>query len=51
LTNLPSSLQSDDNITATVQEALLLFRELNPDGQTAALAMLKGLTLQDIYKS
>ena len=51
LTNLPSSLQSDDNITATVQEALLLFRELNPDGQAAALAMLRGLTLQDMYKS
>ena len=51
LTNLPSSLQSDEDISAAVQEALLLFGELNPDGQAAALAMLRGLTLQDIYKS
>ena len=51
LTNLPSSLQSDEDISAAVQEALLLFGELNHDGQTAALAMLKGLTLQDMYKS
>lgn len=51
LTNLPTPLQSDEDISAALQAALLLFRELNSDGQTAALAMLKGLALQDVYKA
>ncbi|MBQ7158608.1 MAG: helix-turn-helix transcriptional regulator [Treponema sp.] len=51
LTDLPAPLQSDGDISASLQAALLLFRELNPDGQTAALAMLKGLSLQDTFKA
>ena len=51
LTNLPTPLQSDADISSVLQEALLLLRELNSDGQTAALAMMKGLSLHDMYKA
>ena len=51
LIDLPAPLQSDEDASAALQAAVLLFRELNSDGQTAALAMLKGLSLQDIYKA
>lgn len=51
LTDLPAPLQSDKDVSAALQTALLLLRELNPDGQAAALAMLKGLSLQDTFKA
>lgn len=50
LTDLPAPLQSEKDISASIQAALLLFRGLNSDGQAAALAMLEGLSLQNRYK-
>lgn len=36
--------------TETERKALEMFRELNPEGQEAALAMISGLVSQGIYK-
>lgn len=51
LTDTPSQIHSDESTSSISQEALTLFKELNTDGQTAAIAMLKGLALQNIYKN
>ncbi len=50
LTDTPRQIHSNEDVSFISQEALTLFKELNADGQTAALAMLRGLTLQNIYK-
>ncbi len=51
LTDLPVSIQhTNDEPPASFRKAMLLFGKLNAEGQTAALAMLEGLTIKDIYK-
>ncbi len=51
LTDLPVSIQhTKDGSSASFRKAMLLFGKLNAEGQTAALAMLEGLTIKDIYK-
>ena len=42
--------EAKSNLTPIEGNLLLIFRELNPEGQDAALAMLSGLAAQPIYK-
>lgn len=42
--------EAKNNLTTIERNILNMFRELNPEGQDAALAMLSGLAAQPIYK-
>lgn len=46
----PRPLKAESKLTANEGQVLLMLRELNAEGQEAAIAMLSGLMAQDIYK-
>lgn len=46
----PHPLNVDSKLTPNEGQVLLMLRELNAEGQEAAIAMLSGLMAQDIYK-
>ena len=48
LTDTPRAVEAP--ITRAEGDALSLFRELNEEGQHAAIAMLSGLAQRDVYK-
>ncbi len=50
LTDVPFALRESKQLPAGVKEILLLLQELNEEGQVAALAMVRGLAAQNIYK-
>lgn len=50
LTDNPLPLKYGMRLSENAKEALLLLIELNEDGQNAALAMIRGLASQGIYK-
>ena len=46
----PHPIKVESKLTANEGQVLLMLRELNAEGQEAAIAMLSGLMAQDIYK-
>lgn len=46
----PHPIRAENKLTANEGQVLLMLRELNAEGQEAAIAMLSGLMAQDIYK-
>lgn len=46
----PNPLKIDDSLTCEERNMLIMLRELNAEGQEAALAMISGLVAQGIYK-
>ncbi len=50
LTDTPRELKEEKQLPDSVREILLLLQELNEEGKNAALAMVKGLAAQSIYK-
>lgn len=50
LTDDPRPLHVEKGVSEITSEALSILYELNREGQTAALAMIRGLALQGIYK-
>ncbi len=51
LTNIPAPLTESEESSKKLQEAVMLFNQLNDDGQNAALAVLKGLVAEEMYRS
>ncbi|HAE25130.1 MAG TPA: hypothetical protein DCG33_07295 [Prevotellaceae bacterium] len=49
LTDVPSSLNDSLKVLPEEKEAVLLFHDLNKEGQKAAISMLKGLSFQKDY--
>ena len=49
LTDVPSSLNDSLKVLPEEKEAVLLFHDLNKEGQKAAISMLKGLSSQKDY--
>ncbi len=46
----PHPVNIESKLTPNEDRVLLILRELNAEGQEAAIAMLSGLMAQDIYK-
>ena len=46
----PHPVEVNKELSSTEEHAVALIRELNAEGAEAALAMLAGLSAQDIYK-
>ena len=46
----PHPVEVNKELSSTEEHAVALLRELNAEGADAALAMLAGLSAQDIYK-
>ena len=46
----PHPVEVNKELSSTEEHAVALLRELNAEGSEAALAMLAGLSAQDIYK-
>lgn len=49
LTDVPRPIQSETEVSEWAREALAVFYDLNHDGQKAALAMLHGLAIDDMF--
>ena len=47
---LTASTKTIEKTPTKLQEAMIIFKKLNDKGQNAAIAMLKGLAINEIYK-
>ena len=47
---LTASTKTIEQTPSKLQEVTMIFRQLNDKGQNAAIAMLKGLAINEIYK-
>lgn len=47
---LTASTKTIEQTPTKLQEVTMIFRQLNDKGQNAAIAMLKGLAMNEIYK-
>lgn len=47
---LTASTETIEKTPTKLQEVTMIFRQLNDKGQNAAIAMLKGLAINEIYK-
>lgn len=51
VTEIPVPIQGHgQTLSANEKNALIMLHELNPEGQTAAVAMIEGLLRQGVYK-
>ena len=48
---LTASTKTIEQTPTKLQEAMIIFKKLNNKGQNAAIAMLKGLAINEIYKT
>ena len=48
---LTASTKTIEQTPTKLQEVTMIFRQLNDKGQNAAIAMLKGLAINEIYKT
>lgn len=47
----PHPIETDDSLSFQEMQLINMFRDLNNDGQQAAMSMLAGLLANDIYKT
>ena len=47
---LTASAKTIEQTPTKLQEVTMIFRQLNDKGQNAAIAMLKGLAMNELYK-
>jgi len=47
---LTASAKTIEQTPTKLQEVTMIFRQLNDKGQNAAIAMLKGLAMNEIYR-
>ena len=47
---LTASTKTIEQTPTKLQEVTMIFRQLNDKGQNAAIAMLKGLAMNEIYR-